>query len=109
MRAETRAQPGGSLVPPWRRGATEGANDRAISRVATVEIDDPYVRVREVRDVRDGVVGIDGEGVEGSPSAGDDAVDTVLAAVDDASVELAAERQRRSIEQDAFDNIWRGE
>lgn len=54
-------------------------------------------------------VGIDGEGVEGSPSAGDDAVDTVLAAVDDASVELAAERQRRSIEQDAFDNIWRGE
>ena len=51
----------------------------------------------------------DGEGVEGSPSAGDDAVDTVLAAVDDASVELAAERQRRSIEQDAFDNIWRGE
>lgn len=50
-----------------------------------------------------------GEGTEDSPSAGDDAVDTVLAAVDDASVELAAERQRLSIEQDAFDNIWRGE
>ncbi|QPP07399.1 GPP34 family phosphoprotein [Streptomyces bathyalis] len=53
-------------------------------------------------------VGIRSEGAEASPSAGDDAVDTVLAAVDNASVELAAERQKRSIEKDAFDNVWRG-
>jgi Golgi phosphoprotein 3 (GPP34) len=53
-------------------------------------------------------VGIRSEGAEDPPSAGDDAVDTVLAAVDDASVELAAERQKRSIEKDAFDNVWRG-
>ncbi|MEV1085907.1 GPP34 family phosphoprotein [Streptomyces sp. NPDC050211] len=38
----------------------------------------------------------------------DDAVITVLAAVSDAVTELAAVRQRRSIEDAAFDNIWRG-
>ncbi len=32
----------------------------------------------------------------------------MLAAVNDAVVELAAIRQRRSIEDAAFDNIWRG-
>lgn len=37
----------------------------------------------------------------------DDGVATVLAAVHDAVVELAATRQRRSIEGAAFDNIWR--
>ncbi|MFJ7203653.1 GPP34 family phosphoprotein [Streptomyces sp. NPDC098789] len=38
----------------------------------------------------------------------DDAVATVLATVSDALVELAAVRQRRSVEEAAFDNIWRG-
>ncbi|MFI6053145.1 GPP34 family phosphoprotein [Streptomyces violascens] len=38
-----------------------------------------------------------------------DAVVTVLAAVDDAVTELAAVRQRRSIEDAAFDNVWRGQ
>jgi hypothetical protein len=32
---------------------------------------------------------------------------TVLGAVNDAVTELAAERQRRNIEEAAFDNIWR--
>ncbi|MEU5247025.1 GPP34 family phosphoprotein, partial [Streptomyces asoensis] len=36
-----------------------------------------------------------------------DAVGTVLAAVGDAVTELEAVRQRRSIEDAAFDNIWR--
>ncbi|MET9697241.1 GPP34 family phosphoprotein [Streptomyces sp. NPDC006529] len=43
-----------------------------------------------------------------SPEAADDTVATVLATVNDALVELAAVRQRRSIEDAAFDNIWRG-
>ncbi|MFD5427533.1 GPP34 family phosphoprotein [Streptomyces sp. NPDC127084] len=43
------------------------------------------------------------------PSTGDDAVDTVLAAVYGALTELQALRQRRAIEQAAFDNIWRGQ
>ncbi|MFC8665301.1 GPP34 family phosphoprotein [Streptomyces sp. NPDC057199] len=38
----------------------------------------------------------------------DDAVATVLAAVNDAVMELEAVRQRRSIEDAAFDNVWRG-
>ena len=54
-------------------------------------------------------VGIRNKGTGDAPSAADDAVETVLAAVGDASVELEAVRQRRSIEQKAFDNIWRGD
>ncbi|MEV5941990.1 GPP34 family phosphoprotein [Streptomyces sp. NPDC051994] len=38
-----------------------------------------------------------------------EAVATVLAAVDDAVTELIAVRQRRSIEEAAFDNLWRGQ
>lgn len=34
---------------------------------------------------------------------------TVLAAVDEAVTELAGVRQRRSIEDAAFDNVWRGQ
>ncbi|MFE1954321.1 GPP34 family phosphoprotein [Streptomyces sp. NPDC059524] len=37
-----------------------------------------------------------------------DQVVTVLAAVGGAELELEAERQRRSVENAAFDNIWRG-
>ncbi|MEL5953228.1 GPP34 family phosphoprotein [Streptomyces sp. CLV115] len=37
-----------------------------------------------------------------------DGVEAVLAAVGDAELELAAVRQRRDVEQAAFDNIWRG-
>jgi len=43
-----------------------------------------------------------------APSVTDDAVATVLAAVNDAVTELESVRQRRAIEQAAFDNIWRG-
>ncbi|MEF3113932.1 GPP34 family phosphoprotein [Streptomyces chrestomyceticus] len=45
---------------------------------------------------------------EDSLSGTDDAVVTVLAAVNEAVVELEGVRQRRSVEQAAFDNIWRG-
>ncbi|MGY0021446.1 GOLPH3/VPS74 family protein [Streptomyces sp. cg35] len=38
----------------------------------------------------------------------DDVTTSVLAAVGDAVMELEAVRQRRSIENAAFDNIWRG-
>ncbi|NUK02117.1 GPP34 family phosphoprotein [Streptomyces lunaelactis] len=38
----------------------------------------------------------------------DDTIVTVLAAVNNAVMELEAVRQRRSIEDAAFDNIWRG-
>jgi hypothetical protein len=52
-------------------------------------------------------VGIHGERTD-SPGIADDAVATVLAAVNAAVMELGLVRQRRAIEGAAFDNIWRG-
>ncbi|MFI9048396.1 GPP34 family phosphoprotein [Streptomyces sp. NPDC053427] len=53
-------------------------------------------------------VGVRGRQGGDPPDVDDDAVETVLAAVNDALVELEAVRQRRAIEDAAFDNIWRG-
>ncbi|MPY60607.1 GOLPH3/VPS74 family protein [Streptomyces spongiae] len=53
-------------------------------------------------------VGIGPEPAEDLAELVDDEVVTVLAAVNDALMELEAVRQRRSIEQAAFDNVWRG-
>ncbi|MFD4866804.1 GPP34 family phosphoprotein [Streptomyces sp. NPDC058412] len=55
-----------------------------------------------------GAVGVGGKQTEDAPDVADDDVATVLAAVSDALVELASVRQRRAIEDAAFDNIWRG-
>ncbi|MFG3281830.1 GPP34 family phosphoprotein [Streptomyces sp. NPDC048111] len=49
------------------------------------------------------------EGPEALAALAGDTVVTVVTAVDDAVTELAAVRQRRSIEDAAFDNIWRGQ
>jgi hypothetical protein len=54
-------------------------------------------------------VGIGDKPTGESPSVADDAVATVLAAVHDAVTGLEAERQRRALDEAAFDNIWRGE
>ncbi|MEI5007861.1 GPP34 family phosphoprotein [Streptomyces sp. PmtA] len=56
----------------------------------------------------EGGTGEAGEGPGDSPGVSDD-VDTVLAAVLDALTQLEAIRRRRSVEQAAFDNIWRGD
>ncbi|POX37425.1 GPP34 family phosphoprotein [Streptomyces sp. Ru73] len=53
--------------------------------------------------------GIHGKATDEAPDVADDAVVTVLAAVNDAVMELEAVRQRRAIEEAAFDNIWRGQ
>ncbi|MGW0817719.1 GPP34 family phosphoprotein [Streptomyces viridiviolaceus] len=52
-------------------------------------------------------VGIHNDGAAGPVEAADDSVTLVLAAVGDALLELEGERQRRTIEQAAFDNVWR--
>ncbi|CAM5337396.1 GOLPH3/VPS74 family protein [Streptomyces avidinii] len=54
------------------------------------------------------VVGIRSDDPEAEPRPGDEAVTTVLAVVSDAVMELEAVRQRRTIENAAFANIWRG-
>lgn len=46
-------------------------------------------------------------GNDGLAEFGDDRIVTVLAAVNEAVVELAGVRQRRVVEAAAFDNIWR--
>ncbi|MEU1038525.1 GPP34 family phosphoprotein [Streptomyces sp. NPDC005551] len=48
------------------------------------------------------------ESGENDPGIPDDTVATVLAAVHDAVMELEAVRQRRAVEEAAFDNVWRG-
>ncbi|MFJ9594586.1 GPP34 family phosphoprotein [Streptomyces virginiae] len=48
-----------------------------------------------------------GEDPQDDAAPGDEAVTTVLAAVNDAVMELEAVRQRRSIENAAFANVWR--
>ncbi|WP_399894920.1 GPP34 family phosphoprotein [Streptomyces sp. BBFR51] len=53
-------------------------------------------------------VGIRHESADQVADPEDDGIAAVLATVNDAVVELAAIRQRRSIEEAAFDNIWRG-
>ncbi|MFG2172675.1 GPP34 family phosphoprotein [Streptomyces niveus] len=53
-------------------------------------------------------VGLREQRGEDPPEAAGEAVATVLAAVDNALRDLEAERQRRSIEEAAFDNVWRG-
>ncbi|MFE4537914.1 GPP34 family phosphoprotein [Streptomyces scopuliridis] len=60
-----------------------------------------------------GIPGRDGgdtgdKGTEEAPGTTDDATETVIVAVNEALLELEAVRQRRSIEQAAFDNVWRG-
>lgn len=54
-------------------------------------------------------VGIGSQGMQRVSSEADEAVGTILAAVQDAVRELEAVRQRRAIEQAAFDNVWRGD
>ncbi|MEU2286578.1 GPP34 family phosphoprotein [Streptomyces sp. NPDC013178] len=51
--------------------------------------------------------GVREEPADGFPGAPTDPVVTVLAAVGDAVTELAGVRQRRSVEDAAFDNVWR--
>jgi hypothetical protein len=53
-------------------------------------------------------VGIHRERPADAPGIANDAVATVLAAVNTAVMELGLARQRRDIEDAAFDNIWRG-
>jgi hypothetical protein len=54
-------------------------------------------------------VGIHDKPTEDVSGVADEAVVTVLAAVGDAVMELEAVRQRKAIEDAAFDNIWRGQ
>ncbi|MDX2404287.1 GPP34 family phosphoprotein [Streptomyces microflavus] len=53
-------------------------------------------------------VGVGGGPSDDDPGPDDEAVTAVLTAVHDAVMELEAVRQRRTIENSAFANLWRG-
>ncbi|MER8068895.1 GPP34 family phosphoprotein [Streptomyces sp. NPDC094034] len=101
---------------PERRLAGErwASNEPVLTALATAV----GIRDKNDEDGKDGRDGQDGrddkEGTGEAPvTAGDagdagDAVETVVVAVNEALLELEAVRQRRSIEQAAFDNVWRG-
>lgn len=88
---------------PGRPGPAELADSPARRRA-----DERWASGEPVLAALAATLGIDAEAAQ-APAVGDEPVVTVLAAVGDAVVELGAVRQRREIEQAAFDNIWRGE
>ncbi|POX51076.1 GPP34 family phosphoprotein [Streptomyces sp. Ru72] len=90
------------LLPSWTGEAVladSAARQRAADRWAE---DEPVLAALAT------AVGIRETPAGELPDETDEAVTTVLAAVDDAVTELTAVRQRRAIEKAAFDNIWRG-
>ncbi|KAB2593073.1 GOLPH3/VPS74 family protein [Streptomyces arboris] len=53
-------------------------------------------------------IGVEGGASDEDPGLDDDAVTAVVTSVHDAVMELEAVRQRRTIENSAFANLWRG-
>ncbi|MEF9907883.1 GPP34 family phosphoprotein [Streptomyces sp. P9-A2] len=89
--------------------ARRHANDRwaAQEPVLTALAAAAGVGARYEGEPDDGDPGDGSEGRDDLTNLGDDRVVTVLAAVNEAVVELAGVRQRRAVETAAFDNIWR--
>ncbi|MGW4980043.1 GOLPH3/VPS74 family protein [Streptomyces mirabilis] len=88
---------------PFGGGRTEAADSPDRSHA-----DERWTAGEPILTVLAAAVGIHDESTEEAASLVDDSVLTVLAAVNGAVTELEAVRQRRSIEDAAFDNIWRG-
>jgi hypothetical protein len=89
---------------PIRTGRTALADSPARRRAA-----DRWTSGEPVLAVLAAAVGIHDKPTEDVSGVADEAVVTVLAAVGDAVMELEAVRQRKAIEDAAFDNIWRGQ
>ncbi|MFG2555562.1 GPP34 family phosphoprotein [Streptomyces sp. NPDC048581] len=88
---------------PLRTGRTEPADSEARRRA-----EERWAAGEPVLATLATAAGIGDEPAEGTETITDDTVATVLAAVGDAVMELEAVRQRRAIEDAAFDNVWRG-
>ncbi|GGU78593.1 hypothetical protein GCM10010211_50590 [Streptomyces albospinus] len=89
---------------PFRKGAPVPADSPARWQAA-----DRWAAQEPVLTALATALGYGAEPAEDAPGVVDEAVTTVLAVVNDALQELAAVRQRRAIEEAAFENIWRGE
>ncbi|MDH6626436.1 hypothetical protein M2271_004253 [Streptomyces sp. LBL] len=95
---------------PVRRHAEErrASGDPVLAALTTaVGIDDKGRAAVEAEDESTTVAGLR-ETSDESLHPADDSIEAVLAAVGDAVTELEGVRQRRTIEDAAFDNVWRG-
>ncbi|MGW6983447.1 GOLPH3/VPS74 family protein [Streptomyces sp. NPDC054932] len=97
---------------PFGSDRLEVADTPALRRArGRWEADEPVLAalaaVVGIRSSRSEEEGKDEDGDGDRPGSEDEAVTTVLAIVNDAVMELEAVRQRRSIENAAFANVWR--
>ncbi|MFI8370060.1 GPP34 family phosphoprotein [Streptomyces sp. NPDC085466] len=105
---QTALEADGVLTPRTARRLSFGARRvEAVDTPARHEAVDRWERREPVLTALASIVGIGGEPSDEEPEL-DDAATTVVAAVHDAVMELEAVRQRRTIENTAFANLWRG-
>ncbi|MFB7425266.1 GPP34 family phosphoprotein [Streptomyces hydrogenans] len=106
---QTALEEDGELTPKSSGRLSFGARRvEAVDTPARHEAVDRWERREPVLTALASVVGIGGEPSDEEPGLDDDAATTVVAAVHDAVMELEAVRQRRTIENAAFANLWRG-
>ncbi|WP_405782504.1 GPP34 family phosphoprotein [Streptomyces sp. NBC_00859] len=101
-RAGLTVRPRGRRIP-LRKGRAELVDSAARRRAA-----DRWAAGEPVLTALASAAGIRDESADDVPEPSDDTVAGVLAAVGGAVQELRAVRQRREIEDAAFDNVWRG-
>jgi len=101
-RAGLTTRPRGRLIP-LRTGRTE-----LVDSPARRHAEERWRSGEPVLAALAAAAGIHDTSADGTESLADEVVTTVLAAVGDAVMELEAVRQRRAIEDAAFDNVWRG-
>ncbi|MEU2655930.1 GPP34 family phosphoprotein [Streptomyces sp. NPDC007325] len=106
---QTALEADGELTPRTASRLSFGARRvEAVDTPARHEAVDRWERREPVLTALASVVGIGGEPSDEEPGLDDDAATAVVAAVHDAVMELEAVRQRRTIENAAFANLWRG-
>ncbi|MGW1893445.1 GOLPH3/VPS74 family protein [Streptomyces sp. NPDC002004] len=99
----------GQLARERRHGFLSGAGQAVlVDSPARREAAERWTAGEPVLGLLAEAVGVRGNRTPDAPEVADDAVATVLAAVDEAVVELDSVRQRKAIEDAAFENIWRG-
>ncbi|MEU3336925.1 GPP34 family phosphoprotein [Streptomyces sp. NPDC002144] len=96
------ARPRGQRLP-LRTSRTE-----LVDSAARREAEDRWAAGEPVLAALAAAAGIRDEPAEDAEALAGETVTTVLAAVGDAVMELEAVRQRKAIEDAAFDNVWRG-
>lgn len=94
--------------PRGRRIPLRAARTVPVDSAARRQAEERWTSGEPVLTALAGAAGIRGDSADVAEDLADESVTTVLAAVGDAVMELEAVRQRRAIEDAAFDNVWRG-